>query len=412
MTLAVLGGVPVRSAFPEPRPRLSAVEVEQLREVLLAAEWSRAADDWPVPVLDALERQWAERHAVREAVAVSSGTAALTLVLRALRLPPGDEVLIPAYGCPAVDVAVLAAGLTPIHVDIDPRTYALSLSATAAAITPRAAALVAVHFAGQPAPLPQLGRMAERYGLALIEDACLAPGAAYEGRPVGGWGKAGIFSLGIRKPISAGEGGVAVTNDPELAAEVRRLRSLGANADTGAIVRPGGNFRLTALQAAAALPQLNRIDADLERRRDAADRVAAALEGSPYFSLLERLPGVTRHGWAQVWIRYNEDAAEVPRARVARAVQAEGIPLFSGWEHPNYCHAFYTADRAVGWLSPHAGREATHYEGAHCPHAERASFSEALLLDFPLLDGGEAVIADTAEALRRVGDHLSLLRQD
>src|SRR5262245_55840292 len=138
MGLALFGGTPVRTAMPEPRPRLTAAEADQARAAVLgASDWSRAGDDWPLPCLDRLEEQWAAAHGARHAVAVSSGTAALTLILRGLGRATGDEVLVPAYGCPAVDVAVLAAGFTPVHVEIDANTYAMSPPAAAAAVTPR-----------------------------------------------------------------------------------------------------------------------------------------------------------------------------------------------------------------------------------------------------------------------------------
>src|SRR5439155_12480768 len=117
----------------------------------------------------------------------------------------------------------------------------MSPAAAAAAVTPRTAGLIAVHFAGQPAGLGPLARVAERARLALVEDACLAPGAHYDGRPVGSWGRAAAFSLGVRKPVSAGEGGVVTTNDAGLAAAIRQARSLGADPHTGEIARATGN---------------------------------------------------------------------------------------------------------------------------------------------------------------------------
>jgi dTDP-4-amino-4,6-dideoxygalactose transaminase len=412
VALALFGGVPVRDAFPEQPARLTADEARSLLPVLEAPEWSRAGDDWPLPEVDRLEQEWALRHGAADSAAVSSGTAALTLILKALDLPPGDEVLTPAYGCPAVEVAVLAARLTPIHVDIDPASYAISPAAAAAAVNPRTAALIAVHFAGQPAPVESLARVAERYGIALVEDACLAPGAVYQGRPVGSWGRAAAFSLGVRKPISAGEGGLVVTSDPVLATAVRALRSLGADAETGEIAVPGGNYRMAALQAAVARVQLRRLDEDLARRAEAAKALEEALRGSTLFKPLDVLPGTEVHSRAQFWIRYQEHAANVPRERVVEAVQAEGIPLFRGWPRPNYCQPVYTAGRAGRWLRERdSGREADHYEHTQCPVAERAAFGEALLLDFPLLASSPDVAARAAEALLKVEQHLDELRQ-
>jgi dTDP-4-amino-4,6-dideoxygalactose transaminase len=407
MKLALLGGTPIRTSFPEPRPRLAPAETAPLTRALQGGDWSRAADDWPLPHLDLLEERWAAAHGAAHAVALSSGTAALTLVLRALRLLPGDEVLVPAYGCPAVDVAVLAAGLTPIHVEIDPDTYCLSPVAAAAVVTPRAAAMVAVHFAGQPAHVEALARVADRHGLALVEDACLAPGARFKDRPVGGWGRAAVFSLGVRKPVSAGEGGLVVTGDGALAEKLRRARNLGIDGETGEITEASGNYRLTALQASVALPQLARLDEDTRRREEAAARLSAAVEGSPAFRPLECHSQVTRHAWAQFWLRCDEEAGGVPRERVVEAVQAEGIPLFPGWPRPNYTLQVYTPARAAEWLRARgSGRDADHYGRTRLPHAERAAFQEALLLDFPLLDAGPEGIRDAAEALAKVSERL------
>lgn len=411
MRLSFLGGTPVRARLPEPRPRLNEDEAGGVRAALAgAADWSRAGEDWPLPCLDRLEEEWARAHGARHAVAVSSGTAALTLILRALGLQPGDEVLIPAYGCPAVDVAVLAAGLTPVHVEIDPGTYGMAPAAAAAAVTPGTAAIVAVHFGGGPSGLEALRRVAERNGIALVEDACLAPGAVYDGRRVGTWGRASAFSLGVRKPITAGEGGLVVTDDAALAAAIRHMRSLGADQDTGDIRDPSGNFRLTELQAAVAIPQLARLGAELQRRERAAIEIEAALAGTRHFRPLDRDPLLERHGRAQLWIRYVEDGTSVPRARVAEAVQAEGIPLFEGWPRPNYCLGVYTPARAAEWLRARgASLPAEHYSRTCCPNAERAAFEEGLMLDFPILDAEPPVIRDAAEAVVKVGANLAEL---
>lgn len=409
--LALLGGRPVFAAPPKPRPRLTAEERGRVAAVLESAEWSRVGDDWPQPELDALEAEWAAQHGTKEGVAVSSGTAGLMLVLQALRIPGGDEAIVPAYGCPAVDVAVLAAGLTPIHADIDPYTYCMSPTAVAGAVTPRTAAIVAVHFAGQPAHLASLARIAERNGLVLIEDACLSPGARYEDKPVGAWGRAGVFSLGVHKPISAGEGGVVVTSDPALARGVRQLRSLGADPDSGEIPRAGNNHRLSALAAAVARPQLARLDSDLAKRAAAARLLTTALEGQPAWQPLSLAARVSRHAWAQFWLRLDEELAGTARESVLAALHAEGVPAFPGWPQPNYSHGFYTPERAGEWLRAHnSGREPRHYLQIHCPEAENAAFGAAMLLDFGLLNQDATTLQYVAEALQKVASQLHQIR--
>ncbi len=388
-----------------PRPRLSPAEAEQAARVLRAAAWSRIGDDWPAPELDALEMAWALAHGAKDAVTVSSGTAALTLALLALEAPPGDEVLIPAYGCPAVDAAVLGAGLTPIHVDVQADTGCLSPLAAAAAVGPRTAALIAVHFAGQPAGLAALARVAERAGLALIEDACLAPGAAYDDRPVGSWGRAGVFSLGVGKPITAGEGGLVVTSDAALAARVRRFRSLGEDPATGEIPCLTGNYRLSSLQAAVALPQLARLAGDVARREAVAARLSAALPPGGPLRPLSRDPRVTRHGQAQFWLRLM-DGGVASRAAVVETLRSRSVPAYVPWAVPNYAQPCYLPARAAVWLRARdSGRDPTHYERTVCPAAAHYAFHEAIVLDADTLFALDAEVDRIAEALSRpLGD--------
>ena len=409
--LALLGGTPVRAVPPEPRPRITESEAAELaRNLTRVGDWSRAGDDWPAPYLDRLEARWAELHGGGHAVAVSSGTSALTLTLQALRIPAGDEVLIPAYGCPAVDVAVLTSGLTPVHVDLDPRTYSMSPVAAAAAVTARTAGMVVVHWGGQPAHRDAWRRIAERNGLALAEDACLAPGARYAGEAVGQWGDAAVFSLGVRKPVSAGEGGLVATGDTALAERIRAARSLGADRETGEIRQATGNFRLTEWAAAVTLPQLARLEAGRERRTCSAALLTEAVADIPFLAAVEVDPRANAPAWAQFWLRYAEELAEVPRARFVEAVQAEGVPLFAGWGSTNNTLGMYARERAAEWLRARgSGREPEAYERIVCPNAERAAYAEALLLDLPVLDD-EAAARDTAEALRKVAAEMDGLR--
>ncbi|MGQ9733410.1 MAG: DegT/DnrJ/EryC1/StrS family aminotransferase, partial [Candidatus Zipacnadales bacterium] len=160
-----------------PWPVWGEAEVESLRQVLASGRWSWTDDAEEAEQTSALEAEFAAFHQARYAVAVSSGTAALTLALRAVELAPGDEVIVPAYNCIATDMAVLEAGGVPVHADIDPETYCLAPAAAEAALTERTRAVIPVHFAGQPADLEAFASLAERHGLALIEDAAVAPGA-------------------------------------------------------------------------------------------------------------------------------------------------------------------------------------------------------------------------------------------
>ena len=223
------------------------------------------------------EEAFARVAGTREAVAVSNGTAALILALKAVGVGSDDEVLCPSLTFAATAAAIIHCGAKPVFVDIrgleDPT---MDPADAARKVTSRTRALLPVHYAGIPAAMDELGSLAEDKNLALVEDAAHAPGAKYRGRPAGGLGMAGCFSLFGNKNITTGEGGVITTNDPELARRARLLRSHGMTTsswDKGCgrparydVVEVGFNFRFDDIRAAIGLAQLRKLD-DINRRR-------------------------------------------------------------------------------------------------------------------------------------------------
>lgn len=239
-----------------------------------------------------LERRFADVVGAREAVAVSSGTTALSLSLYALGVVPGSEVIVPSLSFIATANAVRHVGATPVFADIDARTYNLDPEEVERLVTPRTRAVMVVHQLGLPADLDAFRALAERHGLALVEDAACAIGARHRGRPIGAGAHVACFSLHARKVVVAGEGGLITTDDTRLAERLRRLRHQGMSisdldrhAASRVIVESyaelGFNYRLSDLQAAVALAQLEKLDSFLERRRAIAARYDAALAGLP-----------------------------------------------------------------------------------------------------------------------------------
>lgn len=337
-------------------------------------------------------------HSCDQGVAVSSGTAALHLILAALEIPRGDEVLIPAYGCPAVDAAVLTAGLTPVHVDIDPRSGCISPVAVASAVRPRTAAVIAVHFAGAPADLPSLDRICSRRGLALVEDACLAPGATWKGRSVGSWGVATAFSMGWRKPISVGEGGVIVTRDAILASRMRRLRCCGQDPDSGELRTASLNFRLSGWLAALALPQLRERDVHRLQRGARATDLSRRLAELPSVEPLHVPDRWDGHAWGQYWLLIDGDSCPSSAEAFAQLCQAAGAPVVRGWSTPNRLHPVYARDRANTWLKERdASLPPDWYETHETSVADDFAFHRACLL-------GSDVLRSSRERVSRIGD--------
>jgi len=224
--------------------------------------------------VEAFERDYADYVGVRECVGVGSGTAALTIALRAAGIGPGDEVLVPGMTFVASALAVIHAGASPVLCDVRDSDGLIDVESAAACVTARTAAVMPVHLYGRLCDMDAVARLAERFGLAVIEDAAQAHGASRGGRRGGAFGLAAGFSFYPSKNLGAlGDGGAVCTDDPELAGRARRLRDLGRQGH-GTHAEPGWNERLDALQAAFLRLKLERLDElnDARRRHAAAYR--------------------------------------------------------------------------------------------------------------------------------------------
>jgi perosamine synthetase len=226
------------------------------------------------------ERRFAARHEARHAVAFANGTVALTAMLLGLGIGPGDEVIVPSMTFISSATAVLHVGARPVFADINPRTFNLDPASATSLIGPRTKAILAVHYAGQSADIDELVSIADAAGILLLEDAAEAHGATYRGRAVGALGKAGMFSFTPTKNITTGEGGMVTTNDEKLAERLRLLRNHG-QASPYKHVMVGYNWRLTEMQAALGIVQLDKLDAILDRKKRNAQWMKARLNSVP-----------------------------------------------------------------------------------------------------------------------------------
>jgi dTDP-3-amino-3,4,6-trideoxy-alpha-D-glucose transaminase len=253
---------------------------------LLAEELEAAAkrvlhSGWYIlgPELEAFEQAFAAYHGVPHAVGVANGTDAIELALRALGIGPGDEVITVAHTAVATVCAVERTGATPVLVDIDEATRTLDPAAAAAAVTPRTKAIVPVHLYGHPADMAALAELAERHGLAIVEDCAQAHGARIDGRLAGTIGHLGAFSFYPTKNLGAyGDGGAVITSDPALAERVRRLRNYGQE-DRYHHVERGQNSRLDEMQAAILRVKLAHLDGHNAVRRQLAGEYSRRLTG-------------------------------------------------------------------------------------------------------------------------------------
>ncbi|GII85569.1 pyridoxal phosphate-dependent aminotransferase [Sphaerisporangium siamense] len=286
-----------------------------------------------------LERRWAERTGAAHCVGTSNGTTALQLALAALGVGPGDEVIVPSLSFIASGLAPVHQMAVPVFADVDPVTFCMDPAAVEALVTPRTAAIMPVHLHGHPADMDALTAIARRHGLVVVEDAAQAHGASYNGRPVGSLGDAAAFSLQVTKNLpTCGEGGLVTLQDDKVAATARMTRQFGEVIEAGRdrdyiSYLLGWNHKLSAVQAAFTLSQLERFDAYDDARRANVTALLDRLAGLPGLVVPTRVGDVT-HAWHILRFRLDPAAAgldgvrpEAFRAALHRLLRAEGVPV-------------------------------------------------------------------------------------
>lgn len=252
------------SFIPISKPFIGAREKELVLDALNSG-WVSSIGKY----IDEFEAKFARYCGSEYALAVSNGTTGLHLALATLGLQPGDEVIVPDLTFVATANAVAYTGATPVLADIDPDTLCLDAASVKSLITPRTKAIMPVHLYGHPADMDTLIGIADAHGLALIEDAAEAHGAEYKGRRVGSFGKCAVFSFYGNKVITTGEGGMLTSNDREFYQRAKRLRDHAMSPQKRYFHEERGfNYRITNLQAALGVAQLERIDEFLDRRTD------------------------------------------------------------------------------------------------------------------------------------------------
>jgi perosamine synthetase len=329
--------------LPYGRPFVDESDIQAVAEVLRSG-WLTTG-----PKVAQLERAMAAAAGTREAVALSSGTAALHAAMFALGIGPGDEVVVPAITFVASANCVVFQGGTPRFADVDPGTLLLDPNQAEAALTPRTRAIVAVDYAGQPCDYDALREIARRRGIALVADACHALGGSYRGRSVGSLAGLSTFSFHPVKVATTGEGGAVTTDDPALADRVRRFRNHGIKADHHQrardqswfyeMVELGYNYRISDIQCALGIGQLAKVSGWIERRWRIARRYDEAFSQSELVRPLQVRPDVS-HAYHLYVISLALGRLHAGRQAVFAALRAEGIGVNVHYL-PVYLHPFY-----------------------------------------------------------------------
>jgi perosamine synthetase len=360
--------------IPIARPDLGPEEVAAVTEVLssgMIAQGRKVAE---------LETRWAGFCGTRHAIAMSNGTVALMSIFAGLGLGPGDEVITVAHTFAATANAILFTGARPVFVDIEPDTYLIDAARIEAAITPRTRAIVPVHLFGLVADMDMIQAIADRHGLAVVEDACQAHGALYRGRRAGSFGH-GAFSLYATKNMTTAEGGFVTTNDDRLADWLRLYRNQGMRTRYAFEIL-GFNFRMTDIAAAIGLVQLDKLERNTARRQAIAARYDEAFADLPV-----GLP-VTPEGRTHVFHQYTIEAGPERDAILAELREA-GVGADVYYPVPVHRQA-YIMERGLH---------------ADLPVTDRAAASTIALPIHPGLSPDEqaAVIAAVRAAVERHG---------
>lgn len=370
--LAINGGEPVvKSGLGKSWPIFDETEEKALLEVLRSGAWNRREK------VDEVGEKFAAYQDAKYGIPLANGTVALQCALKAAGVTAGDEVIVPALTFVATGTSVVCVNAVPVIVDVDPLTYNIAPDAIEAAITPRTRAIIPVHNGGYPADMDAIMDIANKHNLKVIEDCAHAHGSQWRGKGMGSIGHLGTFSFQIGKTLTCGEGGMVITNDEALANSANQVANL--------------NMRMTNLQAALLLSQLERFDEQVETRERNIAYLMKGMETIDGIHPIPRDERVTR--WCFYYWDFRFVFAEfggISRGRFLEALGAEGVPCGVGAHgQPIYNEGPFGNSELfdqLGLPREYLGDRAIDYSKVHCPEAERVyqeevcSFGHAMFL--------------------------------
>lgn len=421
--LAIHGGIPYRTKPFTKWPVHDEAEVQAVTDVARSGKWWRCAYSTSElekknadqiagrSRVEVFEERFAVAHRAKYGIAVTNGSAALDIAIRAAGVKPGDEVITTPYTFVSTSMCIMNNFGVPVYTDIDPASYNMNAEQIEGLITERTKAIIPVHFSGNLCDMERIMAVARKHKLAVIEDAAHAHGVEYKGEQFAGtFGDFGCFSFQESKNLPTGEGGLILTNDDQHYETAFSMHHLGRL--PGEVwyrhFHQAWNCRMNEFTAAIGIVQLGRLFEQNARRMENHTYLMDKLGKLPGITPCVNLPGITKHSHHLQMLRYNaSEVGGTPRGEFLKAVAAEGIPCLAGYTFPNYGNPFMTSDetraryRAAGIDLPDYRQYAD-----RCPHTERACYHEAIWLEHRLLLGSQQDMDDIAGAFAKVIDGL------
>ena len=316
-------------------PKIGEEETQAVLEVMRKGPLTNALGAGP-KVLE-FEKNYAKFAGVKHAIAVNSGTAALHAALSAVGIKPGDEVIVPSFTFVATAEAVVLTGAKPVFADIDSETYTLSPQDVEKAITKKTKAILPVDLYGYSADMKPLREIADKHGLALVEDAAQAHGTTYESKPAGSFSDAACWSLYASKNITTGEGGMITTDSDEIDERLRLIRNHGEKAKYASLML-GNNYRMPELEAAIGIVQLGKLPLFTAKRRQNAQQLSKMLEKTKRLKLPTESES-RQHSWYLYTVRLH--GTEEERTLIIKELKQKEISAEAYYVNPIHTMPFY-----------------------------------------------------------------------
>lgn len=410
--LAIQGGTPVRTAPFSSWPEFDQKERDALMRVLESGNWG----GFPSPnrEANAFAEKFASYHDAKYGICACNGTVTLEIALRAAGIQAGDEVIVPPLTWIATAAAPVYLNAVPVFADVDPHTYCLDPDRMEEAITERTRAVIPVHLGCSFADMDRIMKIADKHNLIVIEDCAHMHGGKWKGQGAGSIGHLGSFSFQSSKLLTAGEGGLILTNDKELEEKCQSLvncgrKETGYNSYEGDLF--GFNYRITEFQAALLSLQLDRLGEQHQRREANINYFSERLQAIGGLVPVKRDPRITTFACYEYILRYRSESFQgASLDRFAQALEAEGIPCDPYFYTPIYQRALFPLRSSEYPVCRERYGEALHPESVDCPVSEKAAYEEALWFHHSLFLGSRNDMDDMLLAIEKIKTNVHELK--